>query len=57
MATQVSCDDIEPVGFSYGLFVPKRQPVPSYFVALKEGDYDGRLLLPGGFYFVTRGKC
>ena len=56
-------DDIEAVGFSYGIFVPKRQPLPDYFVAVKEGDYDGRLLLvakngtlanlPGGFYFLT----
>ena len=40
--------------------------MPSYFVAVKEGDYDGRLLLigkdgsladlPGGFYFATDDK-
>src|SRR5437879_13728514 len=56
-------DDIDASGFSYGIFVPKRQPLPDYFVAVKEGDYDGRLLLvakdgtlanlPGGFYFLT----
>ncbi|HST11300.1 MAG TPA: hypothetical protein VLL05_13065 [Terriglobales bacterium] len=55
--------DIEPVGFSFGIFLPKRQPTEDYFVAVKEGDYDGRLLLvrkdgetqdlPGGFFFVT----
>jgi hypothetical protein len=58
--------DIEPVGFSYGIFVPNEQPLPDYFVAVKEGDYDGRLLmvakdgqltdLPSGFYFVTSDK-
>src|SRR6266853_422107 len=56
-------DDIEAVGFSYGIFVPKHQPLTEYFIAIKEGDYDGRLLLvakdgsvanlPGGFYFET----
>lgn len=66
MMKQVYYDDIEAVGFSYGIFIPKRQPLPAYFVAVKEGDYDGRLLLigkdgsladlPGGFYFVTRDK-
>jgi len=54
-------DDIDASGFSYGIFVPK--PLPDYIVAIKEGDYDGRLLLvakdgtlanlPGGFYFLT----
>jgi hypothetical protein len=58
--------DIEPVGFSYGIFVPKTQPLDDFFVAVKEGDYDGRLLLvakdgsvselPGGFYFLTSDK-
>ena len=58
-------DDIEPVGFSFGAFVPRHQPVPDYFM-VKEGDYDGRLLLidkdggvvdlPGGFHFVTSDK-
>jgi hypothetical protein len=56
-------DDIEPVGFSFGAFVPRQQTAPDYFMVVKEGDYDGRLLLidkdggvvdlPGGFYFVT----
>jgi hypothetical protein len=55
--------DIEPVGFSFGAFVPRQQPVPDYLMVVKEGDYDGRLLLidkdgdvfdlPGGFHFVT----
>ena len=59
-------DDIEPVGFSFGVFAPKQQPAPDYFMVVKEGDYDGRLVLvdkqgtaidlPGGFYFVTRDK-
>ena len=59
-------DNIEPVGFSFGAFVPKQQLAPDYFVVVKEGDYDGRLLLidkqgsvvdlPGGFYFVTSDK-
>lgn len=59
-------DDIEPVGFSFGAFVPRQQPLPDYFLVVKEGDYDGRLLLigkdggvvdlPGGFYFVTNDK-
>ncbi len=56
-------DDIEPVGGGYGIFVPERQPFPNNFIAVKEGDYDGRLLLiskdgsavdlPGGPYFAT----
>jgi hypothetical protein len=58
--------DIEPVGFSFGAFVPRHQLLPDYFLVVKEGDYDGRLLvinrdggvvdLPGGFYFVTTDK-
>jgi len=57
--------DIEPVGFSFGAFVPKNQP-DGYVAVVKEGDYDGRLLLidregkvvdlEGGFYFVTADK-
>jgi hypothetical protein len=60
---QLYDDDIDPSGFSHGIFLPKRQLLPDYFVAVKEGDYDGRLLLvakngtlknlPGGFYFLT----
>jgi len=63
---QVHYADIEPVGFSFGAFVPQQQTVPDYFFVVKEGDYDGRLLLinkdggvvdlPGGFYFVTGDK-
>lgn len=55
--------DIDPVGFSYGVFVPAKQPDADYFALVKEGDYDGRLLLVdkqgvvtdllGGFFFVT----
>jgi len=58
--------DFEPVGSSFGLFLPKQQPSPDYFVAVKEGDYDGRLLLVdkegathyllGGFFFVTEDR-
>jgi hypothetical protein len=63
---RVYFEDIDAAGFSYGIFVPKRQPLPDYFIAVKEGDYNGRLLLvakdgnvtnlPGGFYFVTRDR-
>jgi hypothetical protein len=59
-------EDIEPVGFSFGAFVPKLQPGSEFVAIVKEGDYDGRLLLvnregetvdlPGGFYFVTADK-
>lgn len=59
-------NDMEPVGFSFGLFVPKKQPLDDYFIAVKEGNYDGRLLLvgndgsltnlPGGYYFLTDDK-
>jgi hypothetical protein len=66
LLTRFYYNDIEPVGFNFGAFVPQRQPVPDYFFVVKEGDYDGRLLLvgkdghvvdlPGGFYFVTDDK-
>ena len=56
-------NDLEPVGYSYGIFVPQKQPSPDYFVLVKEGDYNGRLLLvdgsghitdiPGGTFFVA----
>src|SRR6266404_2667634 len=36
---RVYYDDIEPLGFSYGIFVPKRQPLADFFLAVKEGDY------------------
>ena len=55
--------DIEPVGFSYGLFVPAQPPAPHFRAVVKLGDYDGRLLLirqdgktfdlPGGWYFLS----
>jgi len=58
--------DLEPVGFSYGVFAPSKQPSPDYVVLVKEGDYDGRLLLVsregavtdllGGFFFLTADK-
>lgn len=63
---QAFFDDIDPVGSSFGIFVPEHQPLEEYFVALKEGDYDGRLLivgkdgnltnLPGGGFFLTADK-
>jgi hypothetical protein len=59
-------DDIGPVGFSFGLFVPKVQPPSPYFAVIKIADYDGRLFLVrndgkvhdlmGGFYFITKDK-
>jgi hypothetical protein len=59
-------DDIDAVGFSYGLFVPKVQPPPPFFAVVKNGDYDGRLFLVhkdgkvfdliGGFYFISENK-
>ena len=59
-------DDIEPVGFSYGLFIPKVQPPSPYFAVVKNGDYNGRLFiihkngkvfdLMGGFYFFSKDK-
>lgn len=58
--------DFEPVGYKYGVFVPKTQPDADYFALVKEGDYDGRLLLLsrsgavtntlGGSYFVIKGQ-
>lgn len=58
--------DIDPVGADYGIFLPEKQSIPNYFVALKDGDYDGRLLfigkdgsltdLPGGAFFLTPDK-
>lgn len=57
--------NIEPVGYSYGVFVPTKQPSTDYFALVKEGDYDGHLLLVdkqgvvtdllGGTFFVTDG--
>ncbi|MGA3346761.1 MAG: hypothetical protein ABSC76_18045 [Terracidiphilus sp.] len=66
MLRQAYFDDIEPVGYYFGIFVPKHQPLEDYFLALKEGDYDGRLLLvgkdgsltdiPGGTFSLTPDK-
>jgi hypothetical protein len=60
---RISYLDIEPVGYSYGIFVPKVQKSPEYLTLVKLGDYDGRLLLVtrngtvqnlrGGSFFVT----
>lgn len=59
-------DDIDAVGFSYGLFVPEVRPAPPFFAVVKNGDYDGRLFLVhkdgkvfdlvGGFYFISENK-
>ena len=58
--------DFEPVGYKYGVFVPARQPSADYFALVKEGDYDGHLLLVngsgevadtlGGSFFVAHGR-
>lgn len=66
MLRQAYFDDIEPVGGDFGIFVPKYQPFEDSLVALKLGDYDGRLLLvgkdgsltdiPGGDFFLTPDK-
>lgn len=58
--------DIEPVGYSYGLFVPEIQPPRPFFAIVKQGDYDGRLFLVhtdgkvwdlmGGSYFISKNK-
>ncbi|MGA3082659.1 MAG: hypothetical protein ABSD44_15015 [Terracidiphilus sp.] len=63
---QAYFDDIEPVGGYFGIVVPEHQPLKDYFVVLKQGDYDGRLLLvgkdgsltniPGGGFFLTPDK-
>ncbi len=59
-------DDIDAVGFSYGLVVPIEQPPSPYFAVVKNGDYDGRLYLVnkegkvfnliGGYYFFSKDK-
>jgi len=59
-------DDIDAVGFSYGLFIPAVQPPSPFFAVVKNGDYDGRLFLVrkdgkvfdlvGGFYFISENK-
>lgn len=55
--------NIEPVGGSYGIYVPKNQPSPDYFIFEKDGDYkttiyliekDGKVnSIHGGNFFVT----
>jgi len=57
---------MHPVGYHYGIFVPKVQPASEYFILIKLGDYDGRILLidkdgvlknlPGGLFFITENK-
>ena len=59
-------DDIYPLGSSYGLFVPRQQPSTNYFIVVKDGDYNGRLLVIdrkgtiidalGGAFVVTADK-
>jgi hypothetical protein len=54
--------DLEPVGSSFGLFVPSHQPSRELFLIVELKNYDGNLLLidkkgtlrqvPGGSYFV-----
>jgi hypothetical protein len=60
---QAYFDDMDAIGWIYGIFLPKHQPLSDYFLAIKEGDYDGRMLLvgkdgsltnlPGGDFFLT----
>ncbi|WP_041855300.1 hypothetical protein [Candidatus Korobacter versatilis] len=66
VVTRLSFLAIDPGGFSFGLFLPLRQPIPDALVIMKEGDYDGRMIvisgdgkvanLPGGLYFQTEDK-
>lgn len=61
---KLSYENILPVGYYYGVFVPKVQPISKYFILVKHGDYNGRLLLinkqgkvtdlPGGLYFISK---
>jgi len=58
-------DDFEPVGYKFGIFVPRKQPSADYFVFVKEGDYDGHISLVdasghlvdtlGGSFFLAGG--
>lgn len=38
---------MEAVGDTAGLYIPEMQPLREYFLVVKLGDYDGRLLLIG----------
>ncbi len=59
-------DDIDAVGYKYGIFVPREQPINNHFLIVKIGDYDGRLFIidkrgniddfPGGRFFITDDK-
>jgi hypothetical protein len=59
-------DDISPVGDRYGIFLPKKQPYKEFFIIIKLGDYDGRLIVVdikgnvvdeiGGRFFTARDK-
>jgi hypothetical protein len=58
--------DINPLGASFGLFVPTRQVPKPYFAVVKLGDHDGRLFLihedgrvldiEGGYYVVSEDR-
>lgn len=61
---QIYFAGIDPVGSSYGIYIPNYQPPGRFFAVVKEGDYDGILYLIdmqgrirkylGGSYFVSR---
>src|ERR1035437_10217798 len=51
--------EIEPVGGCSGLFFPSTQPLDSYFIISKFGDYDGETLLidkTGNLIVLTGGS-
>lgn len=60
---RVDYNDIDPQDGPYGIFLPQPQPSNRYFIAVKEGDSDPRVLLmtpdgnffdvPGGWFFLT----
>lgn len=60
---QIYFNDIEALGWKYGLFTPRIQPMQDHFVVCKIGDYDGRLYVidkyghiadyPGGKFLIT----
>ncbi len=63
---KLTFDHMQDQGYLAGLFLPKPQPLPNYFLILKHGDYDGHLLIigkngqindiGGGSYFITDDK-
>lgn len=58
--------DIEPVGWHFGVFLPKSQELKSHFILFKYGDYDCRTIivdnngkthnLGGGDYSIYKNK-